>query len=390
MPAEPAASVLIPTRGRPALLAACVGALARQQGIERLGIEIIVAIDSPESGGHNEIEAAERAWREGGSPSGADLRVEVLPPPGDARPTHGCVGVRNQLAPTCRGRVFISINDDVRPEPGFIAAHLAAHARHEAEGLAPGLVVGDSRFAPLAELCPPEDPPTLFDRVATETGLIFFYDTMIASMLPQPGQPAPGPDHDWGYRHAFGLNVSLRRDLLLDVGGYTAAAAPYGYEDLELAHRLRSAHACPVRFEPAARAPHHHRYRARHVLDREFALGRAARAFAHARPTFAMDLFKTDLTDAAVLNALRHAIERDRADADRQANALLTLDRTPADVLTGSPADQRTVLQALADGCRGARRGLWRRGVLAEDEAMRSPPKPLQNKPVRRQERVAS
>ncbi|TVQ62229.1 MAG: hypothetical protein EA378_07180 [Phycisphaerales bacterium] len=361
IPRELHASILIPTRARPHHLAACLAGLARQHGLDGAGAEVIVAIDSPDPGDES-AEAAERAWRDAQASSSLSLRIETLAPPTDARATHGCVGVRNLLAPGCRGSVFVSINDDVRPEPGFLAAHLARHAARAARRQPPAIIVGDSRFAPLAELCAPNDPPTLADRLVTETGLVFFYDAMTSG-------PSDA-DRDWGYRHAFGLNVSLPRHALLGAGGYTHALAPYGYEDIELAHRLREAFGSPVLYDPDARAPHHHRYRPDDLLRREQALGRAARAFAEACPSFARDLFRTDLADPATLAHYREAVERDRADAERQTHAWHALERTPAGCVTGEPGDQQRVLQALADGLRLVRRWRWRLGVLEQAEAM--------------------
>ncbi len=364
-PRELHASILIPTRARPRHLAACLTALARQTGLEGARGEIIVAIDSPDAG-DGSAEAAERAWRAASPSPALAFRAETLPAPDDGRATHGCVGVRNLLAPSCRGAVFVSINDDVRPEPGFLAAHLARHAARAARREPAAVVVGDSRFAPLAELCTTGEPASVVDRLVTETGLVFFYDAMTG----EGAHTLRDPDHDWGYRHAFGLNVSLPRHALLDVGGYTHALAPYGYEDIELAHRLREAFGSPVLYEPRAVAPHHHRYRADDLLRREEALGRAARAFADARPRFARELFRTDLTDPATLAHFAASVDRDRADAERQGDALAELDRTPAACIAGEPGDQRRVLQALADGFRLVRRWRWRRGVLAQTEAM--------------------
>jgi glycosyltransferase involved in cell wall biosynthesis len=81
-------SILIPTQGRPAKLAACIGALARQT-IDADSFEVLVGVDGP---GEGEAEAAGRA-------GAGRIRVGV-----QEFPKSGQASVRNRLldqAPCC-------------------------------------------------------------------------------------------------------------------------------------------------------------------------------------------------------------------------------------------------------------------------------------------------
>lgn len=117
-----------------------------------------------------------------------------------------------------RGEVVLFLDDDIVPEPGLVAAHLAAHAR------------GDC--------------------------------AVVAGRVLQPwhaGQDlaADAPFHFASPRPAWidefmGGNVSLRRDVGLALGGFDENFVRVAYRfEAELAHRLRHA-GHRIRYEPAA------------------------------------------------------------------------------------------------------------------------------------------
>ncbi|XOV76745.1 MAG: glycosyltransferase family 2 protein [Phycisphaerales bacterium] len=167
------------------------------------------------------------------------------------------------------------INDDILPEPGFVEAHVLAHAEREDAGLGEAMVLGHSPWVV------PEDA-SLFDRLLAQSSMVFFYDRMITP----EGVVLGERDRDWGFRHAWNLNLSVSSALAREVGGFCPAIANCCYEDLEFAWRVNRARegGVPVLFRPEAIAPHDHRYTPEGFLERERRLGYSAFGFAKASP----------------------------------------------------------------------------------------------------------
>lgn len=261
----------------------------------------------------------------------------------------GYIVVRRRMLAEARGRVLVSLNDDVEPCESF----LTVHAREQAAGASrgtPAIIVGSSPWKR-----PPAGDDSLFDRLVRETGLIFFYDEMMS-----PGALAE-PMRDWGYRHCFGLNFSAPLAMVRDVGGFHDMPLTYGYDDIELAYRLIERFSTPVLFRPGAVAIHDHRYTPADVIRREEALGRAAWTFAAANPAFARDLFGRDIRSEGELAYSREFIGRERTSAERVEREFLALAAVRADSVA---ADASSVLRALAQQFTLAKRWRWRSGLL--------------------------
>lgn len=334
-------SILIPTFNRPAKLAQCLRRLAAQT-LAPDDYEVLVAIDGPDE---TSGPAAREAW------SGCRARLEVLP-----CPRLGLNAARNAALPRCRGRYLLSLNDDVLPEPGFLAAHLAAHNTAARRAI----VSGYSPFTPF-------EHPSLFDTLARDTSMLFFYDQMLDAHT-QPLRPA---GHDWGFRHCWGLNFSAPLDAVRDAGAFVAVPMLYGYDDIELGWRLQRRFNMPVLFAPAARADHDHRYSPRDVLDRERKLGHAARRFAGINPEFCGDVFRRDITSPDELEYSRQFIARERATAERLERSFLGLDEIPASSIAGPHAAALTNL--LYEQHLLLKRWHWRSGLLEAAQQATAP-----------------
>lgn len=326
-------SVIIPTRERAAKLAACIGCLSRQDlDFERF--EVLVGIDGEDDG-------ESRAVAEGAF---GHLRAVVY-----EFPKSGLAAVRNGLIAHAKGRVLLSMNDDVLAEVGFCRAHVEAHA----ESAHPVTVVGDTPWVV-------HQPDRMIDRMIRETSMVFFYDQMVGA-----GRPA---DYDWGFRHAFGLNVSYPTALVRGAaegvggGGYRVFPVTYGYEDVELAFRLKERYGMPVRFRPAARGWHDHRYEARGYLERERLLGRAAWGFAKTAPECARELFGREITGRAEVEYSREYVGRERAGVERARETFLRVAEMPASVVSGPEAG--VLVQAMYQQHLPVKRWEWRTGLL--------------------------
>jgi GT2 family glycosyltransferase len=326
-------SVLIPTRSRPERLAACVAALA-DQTLDEDRIEVLVGLDGPD---HAAARAARAAWT---GPSARPGALRIVECPGA-----GYIDVRHRLLDHAAGDVLVSLNDDVVPEPDFLAVHAREQASAQASGW-PAVIVGHSPFARPAR-------PTLLDRIVDETSLIFFYDTMRATAA-----VAADPDRNWGYRHCFGLNFSAPLAQVRRAGGIPSVPDTYGYDDIELGFRLARL-GLPVLYRPAARAVHHHRYRPRDVLRREYRLGVAAARYARVNRTFTRALFGRDLTAADEVAASRAFLRRERASATRLERSFHRLARS-----AGAGDDVRGAYERH----RPLKRFVWRQGLVRELE----------------------
>lgn len=139
-------SVIIPTYQRAAKIASCVAALARQS-LEQGEYEVLVGLDGPDPGAGC---AAERAWSDAG---GRHLRVVECE-------KVGLAGVRNRLLEVARGRIMVSINDDVLAEHEFLDSHVRAHRDA-------GRTTVVSGFSPWVV----HEPDRMFDRLIRETSI---------------------------------------------------------------------------------------------------------------------------------------------------------------------------------------------------------------------------
>jgi glycosyltransferase involved in cell wall biosynthesis len=335
--------VIIPTHGRPEKLAQCVRALAAQT-YPRSQYEVIVGFDGPDP---TSQARAREAWElERGTAGGLSLVTCER---------QGLNATRNRLLHDARGSILVSTNDDTIADPTFLEEHARAH-QDAASRFPNGVVVsGHSPFATWTNA-------TLFDRLCSETSMIFFFDQMIG---PAAREGADNPWLDWGFRHCWGLNFSAPIAPIRDTGGFVAFPLAYGYDDIEIAWRLHASRQMPVLFRPRARAIHDHRMTPREVLDREQRLGRSAWHFAGLRPDFCQAVFGRDLRSSPELSYSREFVARERALAERLEDSFMRTSETPANVIDalGTVLADRMV-KITYEHHLTLKRWHWRRGFL--------------------------
>jgi len=342
MKPDPRLSVVLPTRKRPETLRTCLARLACQHA-GTAPFEVVVALD----GADPDSERVAGAFT-----SRLDLQVIRGPRQGNA-------ASKNRAIQAARGELLLFVNDDVIPEPGFVAAHEQAHAALGEISTVPPLVLGYSPFVEEAE-------ETLFARLVRETSMVFFYDRM----LDRYGNPRKPPEHDWGFRHAWTLNLSVPAAAVRNVGGFRPALANCCYEDIELAWRLRERFGSPVLFRPEARAPHHHVYTPASYLEREFRLGYSAYGFAVAAPACAVEVFGRDLLDPRELEYARSFVEHESRDEEAVRPAFDALGEMPASMLGGGAEAERLGRMLWAQHL-PLKRLAFRRGLVAAAEMRR-------------------
>ncbi len=229
----PVASVVVPAYGRPSdlmrLLAACA-----QQTMAPERFQVVVSLDGPQP----RTRALLTALRPG---------FELVVVEG---PHAGRASACNRGVDAAHGDLVVMLDDDMEPAPGWLAAHVAAHA-----GARRRCVVG---AAPIA-------------TQAGETRVRAHYRTRFNAHLARLASPG----HRMSLRDFYSGNCSLRRDVLTEVGLYHIGFREYGNEDLELALRLTRA-GVEIVFSQTAEAAQAWDKTYRQVAADAFAKGRTA------------------------------------------------------------------------------------------------------------------
>ncbi len=261
-------SIIIPTNRSPEVLEPCLRSIAGQR-CDLRDVEVIVVFNGMAAGT--------------GGPIGKwPFRLLT------ASVAEANIGAaKNAALDRAHGDLILLINDDVRLEPDFVAAHAAAHQRLDA----PAMVLGLARWQRYAD-------ETVFDRLIQSTSMIFFYDRM-------------EPQRWYNFRHAWNLNLSVPRRYCESVR-FDARLKPVNFDDVEWAFRLERVHGLRVWFEPAAGALHDHRYTLDGYLIREGHLGRMAALLWQCNPDCFQAIYASDLDDAFV-ECCREFVRREGA-----------------------------------------------------------------------------
>jgi glycosyltransferase involved in cell wall biosynthesis len=237
-----AVSVVVPTYQRMDVLPEVLAGLAAQQGAP--AFEVVVVDDGSGDGTAEFL----RGWR-----GPLDLQVH-------RQDNAGPASARNRGVAEARGELVAFLGDDTVPEPGWLAAHLEAHAARPARR--PLAVLGYTAWHSRMRLTP-------FLRHINEHGLQFGY------ALIRDHEQVP-------FNFFYTSNVSLPRELLLaepfDLGFPYAA-----WEDIELSYRLRRRGLSMV-YEPRARVAHLHPTDFARFTDRQRKAGEAAVVFWRLHP----------------------------------------------------------------------------------------------------------
>jgi len=205
------ATVIIPTFNRPDHLAAVLEALARQAE-PGYPFSVVVVDD----GSDPPARLPDRAFP-------FDIRIARL------ERNRGRAAARNAGLAVVEAPLVIFLDDDVRPQEGFVAAYVRA-----LDPAAKVVGLGAVEF----------DPSVPRDRLTR------YLETRGVAKL-APSEPIPA-------RYFLTYNSALPTGLLRAVGGFDEGFTAWGGEDLDLGWRLQQAGADFVRV-PDARAFHAHR-----------------------------------------------------------------------------------------------------------------------------------
>ena len=200
-------------------------------------------------------------------------------------PRIGAAGVRNALAAAAEADLLIFGNGDARPDEDMVQQHATAMAALPAGGA--GMMVLGSAPWERPERSTTSAGPTVFDVLLAETPMVFFY-----------GGLTSGACYD--FRHAWTLNLSVRRDDFMAAGGFYDELRPVYFEDLALGYRLLGPARKGVFYHPAARVLHRHPTTLEQYLDREELLGLMAPVLARVDPAACQMLVSPGLQSIAI------------------------------------------------------------------------------------------
>lgn len=269
---HPPATVVIPTHNRLSCLQRVVAAVENQFAPGGRRPQLIVVDDGSSDG------TGEWLRRESGAG-----RLRAL-----TQASAGPAVARNRGAAAGTGDVVLFLGDDTVPEAGWLLAHLEEHRLHGGAGR-PLAVVGYTGF--------PSEHDTPFLRFINEHGPQFGY------LLIEDARRLP-------FNFFYTSNVSIDRAEMLRLGGFREDFPAAAWEDIEFAYRATRG-GLAIRYQPLARAVHHHRIHPRTFCRRQRTSGRSAAIFARLHPELA------DFLGVARARALRPG--------HRWRRALLTL-----------------------------------------------------------------
>jgi GT2 family glycosyltransferase len=215
MEQRPSISVVIPTYQRCASVRRALESLCHQS-LAPDAYEVVVAVDGS-TDGTDEMVAAFRA----------PFRLRALWQPNGGRAAACNAGVRE-----ARGYVVTLLDDDMQASVDLLATHLAEHPPESRRGILGAVPIRVDASSP---------PAVRF----------------VGAKFNRHLEALATAGREIGIRDFFSGNFSIRRDVLLEVGGFDEAFRIYGNEDIDLAARLLHA-GVELAYSPGAAALQHY------------------------------------------------------------------------------------------------------------------------------------
>jgi glycosyltransferase involved in cell wall biosynthesis len=272
MEETPLFSVIIPTRGRPAQLAACLASLSAQE-FARKDFEVVVVDD----GGVPPVDDHVAPFR-----ARLDLKVH-------AQANAGPAAARNRGASLARGRLLAFTDDDCLPDPRWLAALAARLAA------TPDALVGGRTFNALASNAYSATSQLIIDVV---------YEHYNAN--------------EGGARFFASNNFAARAELFREAGGFDESFRCS--EDRDFCDRWL-ARGRGLVYAPEAVVGHAHALGARSLWRQHFGYGRGAYSFHRKREANGAPRFKPE--PAFYTKLLRAALAQPRQSQSIKMTALL-------------------------------------------------------------------
>lgn len=207
-------TVIIPTHNRASSLRQTLDALGRQTALTAIQ-EVIVVLDGCTDNTDDMLSNYDPPYR-----------LELLTLPG-----LGAGAARNRGAAHAQSDLLLFIDDDVAPEPELVAGHLRSH-----QAASNGVVIGPY--------------PTAAE------GNVSFLHIMTRLYWSDKFAEMESDGHRFSYRDIVSGNLSIGRELYLELGGFDEIIRSAGGEDYEFGLRLVKA-GVDIHFAKDALAYHH-------------------------------------------------------------------------------------------------------------------------------------
>lgn len=208
-------SIIVPTLNRCDTIKRLLSALSIQT-FPAENFEVIVSIDGSEDGTSEMIENFSSPYR---------LLSTWAPNAGRATACNR--GIR-----MASGEIIIILDDDMEPTPKLVEKHFQSHTTMDNLAVIGACPIAADESTTFATMYIAEEFNSRQNKMAQEE-----YKLQI-----------------WDF---YGGNLSIRRDLILKVGAFNELFRIYGYEDIELAHRLVKS-GIDIKFNPHALCIQHH------------------------------------------------------------------------------------------------------------------------------------
>jgi GT2 family glycosyltransferase len=242
---------VVPTYRRPGLLSSCIESFDQQT--EPPSFEVVVVDDGSADDTASVLRAlaSTRPW----------LRWASQPV------NRGPAAARNRALADATGELVLFVDDDIVASPSLLRTHVQRHDAADDDRLA---ILGRVDWHPSLEITP-------FMRWLDRSGLQFAYDTWLT----------PGPV-ELPAAAFYTANLSVPRQLVLDVGGFDERFPFAAYEDMELATRL-TARGLRMVYDPTALAYHRRAIDRRTFVQRMARVGESAQLMRAVSPDFPLD-----------------------------------------------------------------------------------------------------
>lgn len=175
----------------------------------------------------------------------------------------GPAAARNFAIEHACGDWLVFFDDDLRVDEHTIPGHLR--------------LIRDKPDAIRAHLGRADWPHELLDspwrQLLAQTSMLFFWDHMTSGK-------------HYGFRHFWTLNLSVRRDCVLKVGGFREQFPSAMHEDIELGWRLQESLGLQVHVDKSINSLHDHALDPHDYLLREHKSGRSAHSAKTINPPF--------------------------------------------------------------------------------------------------------
>lgn len=227
---------------------------------------------------------------------------------------------------------------------------VAVHARTMATRPEAAMVLGSAPWEKPAQ-------PTVFDVLLAETPMVFFYNALEAGKF-------------YDFRHAWTLNLSVRRKDFVQCGGFAKELRPVYYEDLALGYQLLGPDRKGILYEPAAQVEHRHPTTLEQYLDREELLGLMTPVLARVSPGAFLAIHGV-LDIGAMAKAYQGWVKMDGASHRWIFTRLAEWAKMPEAAIAGlSPAERERMLMTIYQMHVPLKRLAFRLGFLRGMELM--------------------